>query len=370
MNMLEPKSPQELADALGRAAASGQSIRTGGAFTKDAMGGPIASADATITTRCMTRLLQYEPKDLTISVEAGMPFSQLSALLAENRQMVPLDPPFAATATIGGVLAANSTGARRRLYGAARDLVIGMKFATLEGKLVDCGGMVVKNVAGLDMAKLMIGSYGTLAAIASANFKLIPMPPITRTYAMGFDSAAALIQARNAILAGTLQPAALDVLNPAASALIGLDGFMLLLRAGGSKALVERYDRELAHATKIEGDEESALWTRIQELTPAFLAANPAGAVHRLARLLMDIEGVLAAAEPVLARGGSGVCYRYLAEAPAQITEGLIEAAPPMRKSAMTLWPAPGSDFETMEKVKLMFDPKRLLNAGRLHGRI
>ena len=90
--------------------------------------------------------------------------------------MVPLDPPFAEAATVGGVVAANSSGPRRRLYGTARDLVIGMQFATLEGKLVQSGGMVVKNVAGLDMAKLMIGSFGTLAAIAVVNFKLLPMP--------------------------------------------------------------------------------------------------------------------------------------------------------------------------------------------------
>ena len=75
-------------------------------------------------------------------------------MLAENRQMIPLDPPFADSATVGGVVAANSSGPRRRLYGTARDMVIGMKFATLEGKLVQSGGMVVKNVAGLDMAKL------------------------------------------------------------------------------------------------------------------------------------------------------------------------------------------------------------------------
>ena len=84
-------------------------------------------------------------------------------------------------ATVGGMVAANISGARRRLYGTARDLVIGMKFATLDGKLVQSGGMVVKNVAGLDMGKLMIGSFGTLAAIASVNFKLQPRPAVART---------------------------------------------------------------------------------------------------------------------------------------------------------------------------------------------
>ena len=139
------------------------------------MAGPSPRADgACLDARRCSRVLQYEPHDLTISVEAGLPWCELTRVLAENRQMVPLDPPFADAATVGGVVAANSSGPRRRLYGTARDLVIGMKFATLEGKLVQSGGMVVKNVAGLDMAKLMIGSFGTLAAIAVVNFKLLP----------------------------------------------------------------------------------------------------------------------------------------------------------------------------------------------------
>ena len=116
--------------------------------------------------------------------------------------MVPLDPPFADGATVGGVVAANSSGPRRRLYGTARDLVIGMQFATLEGKLVQSGGMVVKNVAGLDMAKLMIGSFGTLAAIAVVNFKLLPMPEVERSFLLPFDSLAAAMAARDRILAG------------------------------------------------------------------------------------------------------------------------------------------------------------------------
>src|SRR5256886_13255208 len=100
--------------------------------------------------------------------------------------MVPLDPPFSQGATVGGVIASNTSGPRRRLYGTARDLVIGMTFATLEGKLVQSGGMVVKNVAGLDMGKLMIGSFGTLAAIAVVNFKLLPMPAANATFVIPF----------------------------------------------------------------------------------------------------------------------------------------------------------------------------------------
>ena len=98
------------------------------------------------------------------------------------------------------MVAANTSGPRRRLYGTARDVVIGMKFATLEGKLVQSGGMVVKNVAGLDMAKLMIGSFGTLAAIAVVNFKLAPIPLLTRTFVLSHRTLKEAMATRDRIL--------------------------------------------------------------------------------------------------------------------------------------------------------------------------
>jgi len=115
---------------------------------------------------------------------------------------------------------------------------IGMQFATLEGKLVQAGGMVVKNVAGLDMAKLMIGSFGTLAAITTVNFKLQPMPEGERSFVVPFNSAAAAFAARDQVLRGQLQPAAMDVLNPAVAGGIGLRQWALALRVGGNAAAV------------------------------------------------------------------------------------------------------------------------------------
>src|SRR5262249_269649 len=152
----------------------------------------------------------------------------------DNRQMVPLDPPFSAAATVGGTLAANCSGPRRRLYGTARDLVIGMKFATLEGKLIQTGGMGVKNVAGLDMGKLMIGSFGTLAVVPVGNFKLLPMAEMERTFLLGFSELTTALAVRDKLLAGTLQPAALDLLNPAAAGEFGNGRYILAVQASGN----------------------------------------------------------------------------------------------------------------------------------------
>src|SRR5690349_8680560 len=172
----QPQTAEDLAAVLAASASKRQTIEVGGAFSKRAGAGPANGADVTLSTAGLTKVLAYEPRDLTISVEAGMRYADLQQVLAPNHQIVPLDPPFSNQATIGGIVASNSSGPRRRLYGTARDLVIGMKFATLEGKLIQTGGMVVKNVAGLDMGKIMIGSFGTLAAIAVVNFKLQPKP--------------------------------------------------------------------------------------------------------------------------------------------------------------------------------------------------
>lgn len=353
MPCVQPANPEELAAALGAAAAKRQSIRLGGRFTKDRLGGALSPADVTISTANMTRVLDYEPRDLTISVEAGLRWAELARVLGEHRQMIPLDPPWMADATVGGVVAANCSGPRRRLYGTARDMVIGMKFATLEGKLIQSGGMVVKNVAGLDMAKMMIGSFGTLAGVAVVNFKLAPTPAHTRTFVLECETAAEAIARRDEILAGVLQPAAIDLLNPPASAEVGLSGHALVVEAGGNAAVIERYTRELAGARQFDGPEQESLWDGIREFTPRFFKRHPRGVMVRHATTHSGLAGVMESLDvPAVARAGSGVVYAHY-------------SAPGPRAGA-----AAGSDFAMMVKVKEMFDPHHLLNRGRLYGRL
>ena len=381
-DVLRPESPEDLAEAMRQAGASGRTIQLGGHFSKRLMGGPIAPADTTISTSAMNRVRQYEPRDLTVSVEAGISYCELSRLLAEHRQMIPLDPPFSDTATIGGILAANCSGPRRRLYGTARDMVIGMRFATLEGKLVESGGMVVKNVAGLDMGKMMIGSFGTLAAIAVVNFKVIPRPPFERTFGFQFGTLDEALAARDAILKSALQPAAIDLLNPAAAEL-EKPAYTLVVQAGGNAAALERYEREFSAmgAQTMRAGADATLWRAIQNLTPRYLEANLDGAVVRVSCTLKQLRAIMQSISgPAIARAGSGICYAYFenadeagafAAASAREYSGtVIEFAPENRKAQLNLWPMPGSDLEIMQRIKRMFDPQSLLNRGRLYGRI
>ncbi len=318
-------TPDSLAAELHNHAANHRAIRLGGNFSKDCLGGAPQPADVTISTREMRRLLQYDPRDLTISVEAGMLWRELENILAENRQMLPLDPGIP-DSTVGGVVASNLSGPRRRLYGTARDMIIGMTFATLAGKLVQSGGMVVKNVAGLDMAKLLVGSFGTLAAICVVNFKVFPMPVETRTFEMRFATAAEAFAERDRILQSVLQPAAIDIVN-------WPDGFRMLIQAGGSPAVLDRYARELPCARAVD----ETVWNEIRAF-PIRSARS-----MKLTEMAAFMESLKV---PALARAGSGVIY------------------------AQGLTPTWSGDFAMMEKVKQMFDPERLLNRGRLYGRI
>ncbi len=338
------------------------------------MAGAAPAAEVNLSTARLTRVLQYEPRDLTLSVEAGIRFAEVDQLLAGNGQMLPLDPPFAGEATVGGILAANTCGPRRRLYGTARDLTIGMKFATLEGKLIQSGGMVVKNVAGLDMGKLLIGSFGTLGAIVVANFKVLPRPQVERHFLLSFDSAEAARAARDRVLRSVLQPQSLDLLNPAAAARMGESGFLLSIQAGGNRPVVDRYQRELAALGPLA--EAAPEWTvRLREFTPSFLEEHPEGAVVRVSSTLEAGPALLETPAPAVLRAGSGVAYLYFAEASAaapalSLPKAILEFSPTSRSITAELWPAPGADFEIMQRVKRMLDPHHLLNRGRLFGRI
>jgi glycolate oxidase FAD binding subunit len=369
---LVPNTSEELAAALAEANRAAAPVRLLGARTKDAMAGPLAPAASEIALTGLRRVLRYEPRDLTISVEAGLPWAELAQLLENEGQMLPLDPPFAHQATVGGVVAANTSGPRRRLYGSARDMVIGMRFATLQGKLIDSGGMVVKNVAGLDMAKLMIGSFGTLAAIAQVNFRVYPRPKGIRTFRWQGRKRDEAIAQRDSVLRGPLQPMAIDLLKK--------DGeYTLLVEAGGSDALLARYGRDLDAFEALDENQSRPLWLAVRETSPTWLTAHPEGAVVRVSCTLNEVGTVIENLPgPALARAGTGVCYGYFEHA-AQAGEwaalnragtAVVEFAPQSYRECAVLWPAPGNDLALMKQVKHMFDPQGILNPGRLYGQI
>ncbi len=384
MPVITPSSPGELAQVLAESASQTRCVCLFGKNSKRLMGGPIDPAATKVSTVALRRVLDYEPNDLTVSVEAGLPFAELQARLAKNGQMIALDPPFWNDSTVGGVVATNSSGPIRRGFGTARDLIIGMSFATLEGKLIKSGGMVVKNVAGLDMAKLLIGSFGTLAAIATVNFRVHALPEETRTFLFSLPDVDGAIEKRDAVLRSVLQPTAVDLLSPVAATRLGRRGYLLAIRAGGSKAVLDRYGRELDGAEVLTPDTE--FWQQIREFVPEFMKRNPSGAVLRLSTTLAEVSKVLRIASgPAISRAASGVTYICLSSwqpvpafwkaAQENGWGAAVEFASDEIRLSKELWLQPSTvarenAFDMMKQVKHMFDPANLLNVSRLYGRI
>ena len=388
-DILYPSESGDLKNMLQHAAAQRHSIELFGGNSKRLMAGPVAPADTRISTAAMKRILKYEPRDLTISVEAGLPYIELSRALARNGQMIPLAGPYSPEATIGGLVASNTSESRRRGYGTARDLVIGMEFATVEGKLVRSGGMVVKNVAGLDMGKLMIGSFGTLAAIATLNFKLLPIPTVSRTLLFPFEDLKAGVTLYEAVMKANLNPIAADVLNPILSAQFSLKHFILALQFGGNQAVIERSVRESmalsANPETVRGlssDEEQRFWTGIAAITPRHLEKFRDGVAARISTPISDSFSALATVEGsghTMAASGvvrawfsrPDAASRWLQTSLKRGWKGVIEfAGEHVDRGSLALWPSPGGDFEIMKGVKKMFDPDGLLNRGRLFNLI
>jgi glycolate oxidase FAD binding subunit len=379
-------SAEDLARTLKHAALKSHTIAIAGNNSKRMMAGPVLSSNVVIATTGLRRVLQYERNDLTISVESGLPFAELQALLARNGQMIALDPPFFTQATVGGVVASNSSGSLRRGFGTARDLVIGMTFATLEGKLVKTGGMVVKNVAGLDTGKLMIGSFGTLAAVASVNFRVHSLPPETRTFLFSFADLKAAIAQRDAVVRSILQPMAIDLISPAAAVRFELRGYVLAIRAGGSKAILARYACDLQGSEQLSGAGETRFWEQIREFTPEFLGRQPGGVVIRISTTMSDVAPLQELISgPSISRAASGVTYAYLTNWQASLPlwtalaernwTVVVEFAPPEIRGSNNLWlerssPRAEDTFAIMSKVKQMFDPSTLLNRSRLYGKL
>jgi len=386
MYPVSPTSGEDLASALLEAAAQRRTISVVGAGTKRLMGGPAMPADVVVCTGGMKRIVEYEPNDLTISVEAGHNFFDLQETLARRGQMIALDPPFYTKATVGGIVASNSNGPMRRAFGTARDLVIGMKFAMLNGKIASVGGMVVKNVAGLDIGKLMVGSFGTLGVITTVNFRLHALPEDTNTFLYSFPDLESALEKRDAVLRSPLRPIALDLVSPPAAARLGASGYVLAIRAGGTKMVMRRYERELIHCDRLTGRDERDWWAHLREFPADFVRRQPNGVVLRVGTTLSDMGALLRGISGAfISRAAAGITYVYLSSwqgvpifwesAVKNRWSAAIEFAPDDCRSTKDLWllrtaGKSDSSFVMMKRIKQMFDPNNLLNRSRLYGRL
>jgi len=166
----------ELAQRVRAAAASGAPLRIRGGGSKDFYGEP--AEGELLETAPLEGVTSYEPTELVVTVRAGTSLAELESLLAERGQCLPFEPPhFGGGATIGGMVAAGLSGPARASVGAVRDYVLGLTMVNGRGELLTFGGQVMKNVAGYDVSRLMVGAMGTLGLIVEVSLKVMPIPP-------------------------------------------------------------------------------------------------------------------------------------------------------------------------------------------------
>ena len=188
---LSPNKVEEISAIACYASQHSLAIEIVGAATKRSWGNPVA-ADLLLDTTRLTRVREHSWQDLTATVAAGTPWAAMQRTLAAHHQFVALDPLWPETATVGGIVATNDSGALRLRYGSLRDLIIGMTIGLADGTIAKSGGKVVKHVAGYDLHKLMIGAHGTLGVITEVTFRLHPLPKHCQTFTVSAPQAAQL----------------------------------------------------------------------------------------------------------------------------------------------------------------------------------
>jgi glycolate oxidase FAD binding subunit len=182
---------QHLTETIRDASVAGRPLRIRGGGTKDFYGGPPRGEP--LDVRACHGIVDYEPTELVITARAGTPLAEVERVMQERGQMLAFEPPhYGAGATLGGCIAAGLSGPRRPYAGAVRDLVLGVRVLDGEGRDLQFGGRVMKNVAGFDVSRLMAGSLGTLGVIVEASLKAVPLPPCERTLRLEMTENAAL----------------------------------------------------------------------------------------------------------------------------------------------------------------------------------
>lgn len=385
--VLEPGDTATTARMLCWADSERLSVIPRGAGTKMTWGSEPSSADAVLSTIRLATPIDHCAGDLTATVPAGALLSQVNERLGRDGQWLPLDPALAERATIGGILATNDSGPRRQKYGAARDLIIGIEMALVDGRTAKAGGRVVKNVAGYDLSRLLCGSFGTLAVITSATFKLAPLPPASCTVVATPGDAQRLSRLVLALTASPLTPTAVELDSPPARLLIRFETTQAAAEQQADAAC-SLCRLENVPATVLHGEPEAEAWKSyeanlwrtegslvkiavlpshvgelvalIERTTTAGSVAYRAGGRAALGVLFLRLRGepephvaiVAALRQQAAARGGSAV----------------VLSLPAAIASRIDPWGEIGDGLRVMRAVKARFDPHGTLNPGRGPG--
>lgn len=344
-----------LAETIRAAAESGRALRVRGGATKDFYGQSLEGE--VLDARGHTGIVAYEPTELVVTVRGGTRLVELEAVLAEQDQMLPFEPPhFGAEATVGGAVAAGLSGPRRQSAGALRDFVLGVRILDGRGRHLTFGGQVMKNVAGYDVSRLMAGSLGTLGLILEASLKVLPIPVAETTLRLELPEDKA-IESMNR-WGGKPLPVS-------ATAWTGGD---LSVRLSGAEAAV-REARARIGGDIIESAQAAEFWAGIREHTDPFFGSD--APLWRVS--VPSTAAPLGIPGPQLIEWGGSL--RWLATgADARVTRELAAKAGGYAtlfrggdKAAGVFQPLAPAIARIHANLKREFDPQGILNRGRMY---
>ena len=412
--VLLPNDAEQIEAALKVANEENWAVVPFGGGTRQHVGHSLERVDVVLSTERLNQIEAYDPGDLTISVQAGATVSNVRAACAQNRQLLPIET-FPAS-TMGGALATASSGPLRTGFGGLRDFCIGISFVTGDGLSGRGGGRVVKNVAGYDLMKLMIGSFGTLGVITSANFKLFPLPPKTLTCLCHFETLGEAFKFRDWLLKSPLSPISVEFIGPEAAEYLK-DAeprdpddwapetrlasekrvWQIAVRFAGSDRALARSRSELGSkvAQEIQQHNEVDFWNRLANFEQRLTSRHHNPMIFQLEVPPAEAEKAITAAHEsaseyncvaaIVGRATLGsfiVGFIPLAIDPPAVTQfagaasafrgrlskhssAVVLRCPREAKQHFDVWGSTPTDTVLMQKVKRALDPKGILNRGR-----
>jgi len=364
-------------------------------------GGPLSKPALTIDMRRLERVVDFPARDMTVTVEAGIRIDRLAEVLKVEGQRLPIDVAQPSLATLGGAMTTNTSGPRRFGCGTFRDYVIGLTAVTADGRVFHSGGRVVKNVAGYDLCKLLVGSLGTLAVVTQLTLKLKPLPESSVLVWTSFDDLADLDAAVGKLMVSQTRPVAIETLNSRAAALIenqaraGLPtgAFLLIVGYEGSARETDWQAQTLKSELGVRRQQEisvardetaNRLWTALTDFPVctnealAFQANLLPSKIPQfeeqssrfgLATLCHAGDGTVIGklAGDAGNLSGTGDVFSPLSELASRCGGYLVllHGVSP-RKSALSAAESPAVAQSLMRKLKQAFDPEGLLNPGRM----
>jgi glycolate oxidase len=357
----------------------------------------------------MNQIVDLDSGNFTVQVEAGIVNSELQRQLAEHKFFFPLDPLYMESSTIGGELAANANGRRRVAYGTVRDLVLGITVVTPTGDIIHAGGKTIKNVAGIDLCKMFIGSWGTLGIITQAVLRLFPLPEVSKSLWLTFPNFEDASRLVTQLLNSALSLSSVELIDGVAGGNLGYgygsplekDEVLLMVNVEGSIETVERQLKEISAIAEmdkvrsivtIEGEEATRAWNAyrsvhqsIMNAVPSTLqgkASVPISKLGNMFKAVREISDKYSAEISVMAHCCSGILYPYVAAKNADVVHiiddlkkaavGLggyfmVEAAPLWVRKKIDVLPH-RSDYLLMKRLKTELDLNNILNPGRVVG--